>query len=182
MIRVESEEAIKAGRTFIQSLCVTQLSARDLAELQQHYRPPKIRPPSPAAKQSPYATLVMDLKLEQGPGRETQVQPEKNCWIHYFGIDPDKRTKPLLTLFNQSLTPATKWQFHVTPHHHISTIEIPEAKMPRPAILQMRRVARHTYDYRVLRPEDHEFAEMDRILTTVQNPLQRSQERRWIIL
>ena len=34
--------------------------------------------------------LLMDLRLEQGPGRDTQVQPPAGAWYSYFGLDTEQ--------------------------------------------------------------------------------------------
>jgi hypothetical protein len=181
VIRFDADAAIASARAFVQSLCLTKLSRSDLSELAQYYKPPKFPSLRPSPKQTKYSTLVMELTNEQGGGRESQVQPPKPVWNHYFGIDVGRERAPALSLVNDSTTPALPTPRDVVAHHHNYTIEIAGAELPRPAILQMRRIGRNAYSYHVHRPPHRAFLKMDQLLRTIPNPL-RHEGRRWIIL
>lgn len=78
---VKSE--IDVVRKFIGSLCVTMLTEADLKELSAFYKPSK-----PAKQlldqQRKYSTLLMELTLEQGADRASQVQPPKSVWATFL--------------------------------------------------------------------------------------------------
>jgi hypothetical protein len=78
----------------------------------------------------------MDLTLEQGVGRETQVQPPRNVWVQYFDIDLDEDPDALPELVVQDRkNPASEPEHRpVVYHDHNWTIELGDAGMPRPAI------------------------------------------------
>lgn len=42
--------------------------------------------------------LIMELTLEQGPARISQVQPPLGAWVTYFMIDLDHRKRPILAV------------------------------------------------------------------------------------
>jgi len=69
----------------------------------------------------------------------------------------------------------------VVRHHHVWTIEIPEADVPRPAIIRFRKTGRRRYVYSVFTPADPEYSALDRLLRRSYNPWQtKVQERRWL--
>lgn len=123
--------------------------------------------------------LIMDLTLEQGGGRETQVQPPLNVWLHYFHLD--FQALPELHLHNRSEAWAPAEGRPVVEHDHNWTIEIEGAELPRPAILRLRRTAPYHYDYWVYRPDEDEFHHCDWMLNTFPNPLHTT-GRRWLIV
>jgi hypothetical protein len=181
VLRLEGETVTASAREFVESLCVTKLTRADLAELGAYYKRPRVPAPSMPPKQSKYSTLLMELTLEQGEGRETQVQPPKAVWQHYFGIHPGQATLPQLSLVNELAHPALPVVRRVVKHHHNYTIELTEAELPRPAILQMRRVGRNQYRYRIHRPQDNTFASIKALVDTLPNPLWDS-GRRWVLI
>jgi hypothetical protein len=128
-------------------------------------------------------TLIMDLTLEQGGNRVGQVQPPKNVWAQYFGIDLDEDPGGLPELVLQDRKHPSSAPEHrpVVYHDHNWTVEVGDAGMPRPAIVRMVRVAPDTYDYWVYRSEDSEYAHVDWILENIANP-HRTHGRRWVTL
>jgi hypothetical protein len=177
---IQDKATIASARKFVEALCVTPLSAADLKDLSHYYRPPRFRAPTFVPRQVRYATLLMELTLEQGPGRETQVQPPKAVWEHFFGLRVGRQRLPRLSLVYET-DPALQLSGRVIAHHHIYTIELAGAEMPRPAILQMRRTGRNDYSYRILRPPSSDFNTANTLLQSVPNPLWES-GRLWIVL
>lgn len=125
--------------------------------------------------------LIMDLTLEQGPGRETQVQPPLNVWIRYFNINFSRL--PTMMLMNRGARRVRREVRRVVEHHHNWTVELSGAAMPRPAILRMWRtsVTGHKYDYWVYRPRDPQYAHCNWMLNTFSNPF-HDRGRRWLII
>jgi hypothetical protein len=179
VLRVDNKATISAARDFVQTLCLTKLSAADLAELNQYYKPPKFVAPN--IKQAKYSTLLMELTHEQGGDRVTQVQPPKAVWENYFRIDVAKDHLPALALVNESVYPPVEVKRPVIKHHHNYTIELPGTELPRPAILQMRRVGPNRYSYRVHRPTHKTFPAISNTVQTVNNPLWQP-GRRWVMV
>lgn len=179
VVRVHSSNLIASIREFVHSLCLTSLSVADLKDLGRLYRPP--RPAGLPPAQSKYSTLVMELTNEQGGGRETQVQPPKAVWKTYFGLTTGHARLPTLGLTRDVDGGSQLTRRQVVSHHHNFTIEIAGAEYPRPAILQMRRIARNNYWYRVHRPHDVTFNQLERLLQDVHNPHWHS-GRRWILI
>ena len=142
---------VAAARDFVQSLCVTELSAGDLARLARLYRPHRF-PARALVGTAPAETLIMELTQEQGPGRQTQVQPPKGVWTHYFGL---KSAGPLpsriFSLQNGRDLSAAPERRSIVPHHHVWTLEMRGAEPPRPAILKLKRLTRGSYLYHVYR-------------------------------
>jgi hypothetical protein len=125
--------------------------------------------------------LIMDLTMEQGPGRETQVQPPINIWVRYFDLDFARL--PRLRLTNRR---ARRPQTEVRPvveHDHNWTVEISGADVARPAIIRMRRTDQlgRRYDYWIYRQGEREYEHCDWILENFPNPLHR-RGRRWLII
>ena len=146
----ENRATIRSVRNFVKTLCITSLSSDDLRELSKYYRPPKV--PGVHRNGRRYSSLIMDLTLEQGGDRITQVQPPRAVWRHYFGINVDFVRRPTLKLTNFTSNPPTVASRRIVKHHHTFTIEILGAELPRPAILQMRRTGPQQYSYWVHRP------------------------------
>ena len=126
-------------------------------------------------------TLIMDLTLEQGGGRESQVQPPKNVWVQYFGIDLDNDPDdlPELVVQDRKHPPSDPEHRRIVYHDHNWTLEFGDAGMPRPAILRMVRVAPNSYNYWVYRDGDPEYNHVNWILDNIPNP-QRIRGRRWV--
>jgi len=144
----------------------------------RHRRLSKGRPIHRVLRRPRGRRLVMHLTLEQGPGRMTQVQPPRAVWERYFGVDLEN---PLaLAVRNERGVEGYEVR-PVVRHHHVWTIEIPEADVPRPAIIRFRRTGRRRYVYSVFTPADPEYSALDRLLTTSYNPWRtKAQERRWL--
>lgn len=123
--------------------------------------------------------LIMELTLEQGGGRETQVQPPLDVWAHYFALRFEEL--PEYTLMNQRTPNAEPERRPVVEHDHNWTIEIDGAQMPRPAILRLMHTGPDEYAYWVYRPGDPEFDHCNWILDNFQNPI-RGKGRRWLII
>ncbi|BCA10816.1 hypothetical protein BRDID11004_60360 [Bradyrhizobium diazoefficiens] len=177
-LRTRTASEIRAVRNFVASLCVTKLSASDLKDLESYYKPPKFATPQPIQQQN-YSTLLMELTLEQGVDRASQVQPPKSVWESFFGLKHPTATLPTITLVNErTLVPEIR---PVVKHHHTYTIEISDADLPRPAILQVRRLGPNKYSYVVHRPADAKFSDIRRIVRTLHNPFWVS-GRRWVLV
>lgn len=177
--RIRAKSDIKLIRSYISSLSLTKLSHTDLLALKALYKKPKQFIPN--SQQAQFSTLLMELKLEQGGGRESKVQPPKSVWENYFGFKLGSGILPTLTLVSEGPTPHVQTQRQVVKHHHIYTIEIPHAGLPRPAILSMRRLGPNRYAYRVYRPGDLVFANLQQVVKTALNPLWQS-GRRWVLI
>lgn len=123
--------------------------------------------------------LIMELTLEQGGGRETQVQPPVNVWTYYFELDFGRL--PTYRVRNRSRARSRAVLRPVVEHDHNWTIELDGAELPRPAILRMHRTAPGEFDYWVYRDDEDEYYHCDWLLNTIANPL-RNRGRRWLIL
>lgn len=125
--------------------------------------------------------LIMELTLEQGPGRETQVQPPLGVWTIYFNVDIVDL--PLqLSLMNRTLPGQQVEDRPVVLHHHNLTIEITGAALPRPAIIRFRRTGVNAYDYWVYRPGIHpEYEHCQWVLQSFPNPHHRT-GRLWLVV
>jgi hypothetical protein len=124
--------------------------------------------------------LIMDLRIEQGPGRDTQVQPPAGVWFSYFGLDTEELPNLQLVNRNQQnpepeIRPVVE---HGTPNW---TVEVAGAAVEKPAIIRLHRTGENSYDYWVYRPQEPEYAHCDWILNTFDNP-QHHRGRRWFIL
>jgi hypothetical protein len=124
--------------------------------------------------------LIMELTMEQGPGRETQVQPPLDVWIRYFGISFARL--PRLRFSRRTNTARTNREVRpVVEHDHNWTIELDGAAVPRPAIIRFSRTAPQTYDYWVYTPGQKEYEHCRWILQSFENPIRR-RGRRWLII
>jgi hypothetical protein len=168
---------IQQVRNFVRMICLTELSLVDLSSLQQHYKPPRI--PRISVKQSFVSTLVMELLQEQGGTRASQVQPPRAVWESYLGLKWLSSPYPKLTLTNQK-TGITVVR-PVVEHDHNMTIEIAGAELPRPAILEMRRVKKYEHQYQVHRSGTIAFKVLQDLLRNVHNPL-RTHGRDWFLM
>jgi hypothetical protein len=126
--------------------------------------------------------LVMDLTGEQGPGRETQVQPPLDAWRQYFRVDGTADELPVLRLVNTRAAGGLEAPRRVVRHHHNLTVEIAGAVAPRPAIIRFAEIGKHRYEYAVYRPGDSEYDAYDGLLDEIENPFRtRPHERRWFV-
>jgi hypothetical protein len=123
--------------------------------------------------------LIMHLTLEQGGGRETQVQPPIDVWVRFF--DLDFNALPTYQLINRSEAGTAPEGRPVVEHDHNWTIELVGAELPRPATLRMHRTGPLSFDYWVYRPDDDEYDHCEWILQSFTNPYQRH-GRLWIII
>ena len=123
--------------------------------------------------------LIMDLTSEQGGGRESQVQPPSQVWEQFFGVRISANIRPTFRLQNMKV-PSDPEQRKVIKHHHNLTIEIGDAKLPRPAILRMRGTGHNAFDYWVYRPPSRAYQHCAWILKNLAAVAPK--ERRWIII
>ncbi len=124
--------------------------------------------------------LIMDLTNEQGKGRESQVQPPAEVWEQFFGVRINSKIRPTLRLQNMAKKRADPEQRKVVQHHHNLTIEIADAKPPRPAILRMQRDGVNSFAYWVYRARAQQYRHCDWLLANVAEA--PTKERRWIII
>lgn len=123
--------------------------------------------------------LIMELTLEQGPGRETQVQPPLNVWIRFFDID--FASLPRLR-FNRRDGPRRKQEVRpVVEHDHNWTVEIDGAAVERPAIIRILRTGNRSFDYWIYTPGKSEYYHCRWMLAGFPNPYRR-RGRRWLII
>lgn len=123
--------------------------------------------------------LIMDLTHEQGGGRESQVQPPSEVWEQFFGVRVSAASRPAFRLQNLK-EPSNPEQRKVVKHDHNLTLEIGDAKLPRPAILRMRRTGHNAFDYWVYRPPSRAYQHCDWLLTNLADAALSG--RRWIVI
>ncbi len=123
--------------------------------------------------------LIMDLTNEQGGGRESQVQPPSEVWEQFFGVRVSADVRPTFRLENKKVASDPE-QRKVVKHHHNLTIEIGDARLPRPAILRMRRTGHNAFDYWVYRPPSREYGHCRWILENLAEDVATG--RRWIVI
>ncbi len=121
----------------------------------------------------------MDLTNEQGGGRESQVQPPAPVWEQFFGIRVTATARPTFRL-QDMLHSSEPEQRKVVRHHHNLTLEIADARVPRPAILRMRRSAENSFEYWVYRPSTQAYRHCDWLLENC--AVSAKGERRWVII
>jgi hypothetical protein len=180
VVKFKSKRSLSEVRNAITALCRTELTSADLDTLSKIYVPRR-SPPKERPAQAKLQTLVMELTLEQGQGRETQVQPPRPVWERYFGIEWEALSLPQLTLLDEANPIATPLRRNIVRHDHNLTIEIAGAEPPRPALLQIRRTGNNAYKYRVIRPIHSEFAHVKALVSSVPNP-HWTAGRKWIII
>lgn len=88
---------------------------------------------------------------------------------------------PVLTLVNEKVVPNQQVKRTVVRHDHTYTIEIADAVLPRPAILQMRKIGNGKYGYIVHRPHDATYPAVRSLVDTLPNPYWHS-GRRWVLV
>jgi hypothetical protein len=181
VLRTRRRSDVEAAKQFVRSLCITALDSGDLIRLEKLYRPPKVGG-AVSQNKAIAETLIMQLTLEQGRGRETQVQPPTDVWSTYFGFNSSGQLPTgEFTLRNGRLPMAKPERRPVVSHHHVWTLEIADAGPPRPAILKLKRVTSTSFLYYVYRTSDPEFGQLQNLLRIIRNPAQGS-GRRWIVI
>jgi hypothetical protein len=178
VVSLDEPDMVDAARAFVRDLAITELDDAALVALEAVYRPP--RHPTFPRRQAPFTTLIMQLTREQGTGRETQVQPPRAAWEHYFGIDFDAPQLPRLRLIHKGPRVVGQAPGTISRHDHNLTVEIPGAEMPRPALLELRKTGRNAYIYEVHRV-GADFDRFTRLLQTRSNPLWTS-GRKWLVI
>lgn len=123
--------------------------------------------------------LIMELTQEQGGHRQSQVQPPLGVWEHFFGIRPAAGSLPTYRLVD-ALNGSAPEQRKVVKHHHNFTLEIGDARPPRPAILRLHRVGTNSFEYWVLRPGNKAFRHCKWLLENL--GAQADGDRRWVIV
>jgi hypothetical protein len=122
--------------------------------------------------------LIMDLTNEQGAGPESQVQPPLEVWEQFFEFRQNASLRPTFRL-KDSLNDSPPEQRKVVKHHHNFTLEIGDARPPRPAILRMRRIGQNSFEYWVYRARSKEFRHCDWML---KNTGEQAADRRWLVI
>lgn len=124
--------------------------------------------------------LIMELSPggEQGPGRETQVQPPLGAWAYYFNLDWEDDC--VLKLHDQQNGGAPEDR-PVVRHALVRTLEMNGAPTLRPAIVRFHRVGPDEYQYWFFDSSTAEYAHLLWILENFRNPHQRK-GRRWFII
>lgn len=122
--------------------------------------------------------LIMDLTNEQGGGRESQVQPPSEVWEQFFALRVSANVRPTFRLQNMKVRSDPE-QRRVVKHHHNLTLEIGDARSPRPAILRVRQTGPNAFEYWVYRPPSRAYGHCDWILTNLAESTPN--ERRWIV-
>ncbi len=123
--------------------------------------------------------LIMELKMEQGLPRITQVQPPAAVWERFFGVRVLKGLLPTYRLQNK-VDNGNPEQSKVVRHHHNLTIEIGGAQPPRPAILRMLKTGTNSFDYWVYRPGSSAFRSCAWLLKNVAQD--NSSGRNWVVV
>jgi hypothetical protein len=123
--------------------------------------------------------LIMELTLEQGPARITQVQPPWGAWASYFMIDLEHL--PSLRVRNRKSSSSPTQLRPVVEHDHNWTVEINGAQVVRPAIIRFRRTGTNRYEYWIYGQNEPEFAHCRWLLNNFPNP-SYTRGRKWIIL
>lgn len=123
-------------------------------------------------------TLIMELTNEQGPGRESQVQPPRPVWEQFFGISMESSQMPTLRLENMD-NPGEIVTRKVVKHHHNCTVEITGARIQRPAIIRFQRVGTNSFRYWVHGGGTSAYKHYSWLLNTL---CQTGKERKWAII
>jgi len=123
--------------------------------------------------------LIMELTMEQGPGRITQVQPPIGVWAHYYGVDLDN--PPRLRLTNRKRRNARPENRPVVEHDHNWTVEIDAANVTRPAIIRFHRTGNNRYDYWVYARDEQEYLHCRWLLNNFRNP-RHLRGRLWLVV
>jgi hypothetical protein len=123
--------------------------------------------------------LIMELTMEQGPARITQVQPPLGAWAQYFDVDFEEL--PSLQLVNLGVADAEPEIRPVVEHDHNWTIEIAAADVIRPAIIRFRRTGPNQYSYWIYQFGDDGFTHCRWLLDNFENPI-RKKGRSWLIV
>jgi len=105
--------------------------------------------------------MVMDLTMEQGGDRISQVQPPKTVWRQFFDIEPED-DQPEYEI--EDARTGDRYHFAVSGKDHNWTLEIPGARVSRPAIIVLRLVDHRKLIYAVYTSEDAEYNEIDQFL------------------
>lgn len=122
--------------------------------------------------------LILEVTMEQGPARMTQVQPPRGAWEVYFCIDLDD--PPHLTLTNrvENVPPEVR---PVVEHDHVWTVEIPGAVYVGQTILRFHRTAPDAYDYWLYHSPQPEYHACVWLLANFNNP-HHHKGRKWLVI
>lgn len=175
VVKVTDAPTLSDIRSYVNSLCVDELSNSDLIWLASQYKPPKI--PLPSITSTSYSRLLMQvMKSDQQGYSGHQVQPPSGAWSAFFHLTMQTPILPTLRLRN--IDSGTVFDRPVVRHTLVMTVDIPEAA-PN-AVLEMWEVGKNRYDYRVVAPSDADFSQLDKELQQTPNPLWHS-GRLWIV-
>lgn len=122
--------------------------------------------------------MVMDLTMEQGGNRVSQVQPPLTVWRQFFDIEPEGN-QPEYEI--EDVRTGDKYHYSVVVHDHNWTLEIPGARVSRPAVIVFRLESVRHLKYAVYTPRDEEYDEIDQLLEDRGNKPHPQQKRRQYI-
>lgn len=175
IVRITDVPTLKDIKSYVNSLCVDELSSADLAWLVGQYKPPSF--PLPSVAEGSYSRLLVQImKSDQQGYSGHQVQPPSGAWNTFFQLTMQTPILPTLRLRN--IDSGTVVDRPVVRHTLVMTVDIPEAAAG--AILEMWEVGKARYDYRVVAPTDADFGKLDKELRKTPNPLWHS-GRLWVV-
>ncbi len=175
IVRVADAPTLKDIRSYVDRLCLDELSNADLAWLASQYKPPSY--PLPSISDGSYSRLLIQIMSSDQQGYSGhQVQPPSGAWTAFFQLTMQTPNLPTLRLRN--IDSGTVIDRPVVRHTLVMTVDIPEAAPG--AILEMWEVGKDRYDYRVIMPKDADFGKLDKELHQTPNPLWHS-GRLWIV-
>jgi len=186
-------EQVNTGRAPLSPADLIPLDDTIVARIGRYYaatrEASRRRPPHPLSRQRGTREsgrgyfggthLAMELTLEQGLERLTQVQPPRTVWEKYFRVD---LSNPGALSVRRELPGARYDTRPVVKHYHVYTIELPGADVPRPAVVLFKRLGRRRYQYSVFTPRQRGYGAIVRLLQTTPNPWRTGRrERLWAI-
>lgn len=174
--RINDGPGIASVKKFVHTVCDKPLDLEELNYLSTFYVAPKT-----LGKYKPQkigTILIMEITGEQGPGRNTQIQPPLPTWEVFFGLTTyDLHNNPTITLLDEFVGVAADKR--IVKHDHNFTIEIKNAK--KGDIIVLKKMSNLEFTYRLHKPDDVEFSGLAHVLSTTVNPL-RTRGRLWIII
>ncbi|MGP9819352.1 phospholipase D family protein [Salinarimonas sp. NSM] len=178
VVRTSDPEMIHDVRKWIVELAASgqALTDHDMQELISYYQPPKkIKTYRPS---KPFNLMVMEVTLEQGVYRNSQVQPPVPAWENFFGFRRQLlNASPRLNLTDEAN--GVQVTRPVVAHDHNYTIEIPGATVGD--ILRFKKHGARDYSYKLVKPTDREYPELEELLATRNNPFRRT-GRLWVLI
>jgi hypothetical protein len=129
-----------------------------------------------AAERPGAKRLVMDITSEQGRSRNAQVQPPSDVWTGYFGIRVPLKPGTSRFLRLRDLRTQDRTRRKVVQHTIVTTVELSGARAGD--IVEFVKTASDEYVYRLYKPLDSRYGELDRLLTE-QGIRTRGKRRFW---